>query len=352
MSTALLIVGNAGGTNVGQSFQRAAHALGISHQLLDQTAATRGNRILQALSWRVLQRRPWRLGTFSAAVLSAVQSLRPPILLSTGHAPINAQTLHKIRALGTICVNYSTDDPFNAAMRSRFFTRALSGYQVIFTPRQNNVEDLRAHVDQVHWLPFGFDPSLFFPECLDAAQLACLHEPVLFVGGGDQDRARYLTPLASAGLGLAVFGSEFERYAQIRACLRGRLDPDELRQRTIAASICVILIRKANRDQHVMRSLEAAACGGCLLVEDTAEHRLLLSDGAHYFSSPTDLVVQARRLLDNPSLRAKLRQRALEVTAAARYQDRLAELLNQLDVAGLTADKRGAPSSLHCSSLD
>jgi spore maturation protein CgeB len=81
-----------------------------------------------------------------------------------------------------------------------------------------------------------------------------------------------------------------------------------------------------------MRSFEAASIGGCILAEDTEDHRELFGpDGvaARYFRTIDDLVKIARDLSADREMRARmsdqLRSRMRERRDA--YADRLAEML-------------------------
>ena len=77
----------------------------------------------------------------------------------------------------------------------------------------------------------------------------------------------------------------------------------------IPVSVC--LVRRANRDEHVMRTFEAPAMGACLAMEDTSEHRAIFGEHGHavlYFSGPESLVNVCKELLESPELRRKLRK--------------------------------------------
>lgn len=324
----LLLVGNCGGTNVGQSLADAATLANITNFMIDQTKAYSKNRLMQALYWRLASHRPVNLDAFSKSVLLNVLQRRPRILISTGNAPIAAWALKKIKAAGTKTINFSTDDPWNSAMKARFFLNAIRHYDHVFTPRTRNLQDFLEIGVSCSWLPFGYDDSLFFPELISQELRNRLALPILFVGGGDLDRAEYLAPLSKAGIGLNIYGSEYEKFKNLAHCLRGRLEAEELRQRTIAATINICLVRNANRDQHVMRTLEIAACGGCLLAEDTAEHRMIFGDAVGYFNSPNDLVVKSRALLADVNEQQRIRTEAHAVVwKKYRYLDQLRKML-------------------------
>src|SRR6516165_10680361 len=101
---------------------------------------------------------------------------------------------------------------------------------------------------------------------------------------------------------------------------------------TAAAKVNLCLVRRANRDGHVMRSLEIAALVGCMLAEDTPQHREIFgADGeaVGYFRSVREAAERAHALLADPAERARL---SAAVKARIRsgehtYRDRLATIL-------------------------
>jgi spore maturation protein CgeB len=111
--------------------------------------------------------------------------------------------------------------------------------------------------------------------------------------------------------------------------------PDELVALTAAAKVNLCLVRRANRDGHVMRSFEIAAIGGCMLVEDTSEHREIFGcdgDCVVYFRTPVEAATLAKALLgdirEQGRLRAALRARVR--AGKHTYRDRLMAMLGGL----------------------
>src|SRR5262249_38988217 len=139
----LAIVGNAGGTNIGQSLQRAALALKYDVFFFDCYNAWGDSRILRSLSWRLNDKRPPRLKDFVENVLMGCESGYPETVIATGAAPLTTEALQKLRRLGIVSVNYSTDDPWNPVMRANWFLHALPFYDLILTTRRANIEDFR-----------------------------------------------------------------------------------------------------------------------------------------------------------------------------------------------------------------
>lgn len=81
-----------------------------------------------------------------------------------------------------------------------------------------------------------------------------------------------------------------------------------------------------------MRTFEIAAMGGCMLAEDTEEHREILgADGecAMFFRNEREMVEKAKWLLGHPEERSRLARAAyLRITRGQNtYADRLRTML-------------------------
>jgi hypothetical protein len=348
----LLLVGNPGSVHIGAHLYEAAQALGLPVHLCDIRQAFDAPRWRVALNWHLRSRRPSQLRAFSECVLQACRDFRPSCLLSTGLAPIDAQALIAIRGLGIARLNYLTDDPWNPAMRAAFFLRALPHYDRVFSPRQSNLDMLRnSGCPDVSYLPFAFAPAQHYCERAQPEEEGRLASDVLFVGGADRDRLPVVAALIGAGLRVALYGGYWSRFPETRAFDRGQASPQTLRHATAAAKIALCLVRRANRDGHVMRSFEIPAIGACMLVEDTAEHREIFGpddESVVYFRSASEMIGKAHSLLDRPAERQRLAAAAHARIVAGRhtYQDRLAAML------GLPAqhheDRYSRPRPLSC----
>jgi spore maturation protein CgeB len=328
----IAIVGNAGSTNVGESLRRAALAAGHSVQFFDAYDASSGSWFLRAVSWR-LGHRPPRLNRFADQVVAACMERRPDVLIATGAAPLTRRALRQLRVNGVVCVNYSTDDPWNPTQKSRWHMRALPEYNVVATPRQANLDEFRQlGCGDVRYLPFGYDETLFAAATYSGPPL---HD-VLFVGGADRDRVEFMHSVIREGLEIALVGGYWDRYPSTRRYSLGQKSPEDLRVLTSAAKVNLCLVRRANRDGHVMRSFEIAAIGGCMLVEDTIEHRAIFGrdgDAVIYFRTAQEAAKRARMLLADPTQRARLAKSARNLIRGGRhsYDDRLASLLATAD---------------------
>jgi spore maturation protein CgeB len=330
----ILIVGHRGGSSVGESFERAARNLELTYTLLDAMGAMRGPLLLQKAYWHLLNRRPIHLRSFSEEVLQACRRALPRVLLTTGSAPIGSATLDAIGRLGTIRCNFLTDDPWGRAHRSSWFLRALKQYDFVFNPRRLARADLESHTTaRVIDLPFGLDPELFHAPAT-YKDISNYMSDVFFAGGADNDRVPYMAALRRGGLSVGLYGGYWERFRETRDITRGRLTVEELPQAIAAAKVGLCLVRRANRDEHCMRTFELPAVGCCMLVEDTDDHRKLFGPEGQavvYFSEIPEMVSKAQWLVQNDAERKRLAEAAHAVITDGHhtYRDRLQTILNE-----------------------
>jgi spore maturation protein CgeB len=325
----LAIVGSFEGTHLGASLWRAAVGLGVEAIKFNISDAVYGDRFVRSFLWRV-DRRPLRMIRFSQDVISTCVQARPDILIATGAAPLTKSTLRALRRLGIACVNYSSDDPWNPVLRARWHLRALPEYDFVFSTRRANLEDLkRLGCSDVRYLPFGYDEWLF---SLGEQRSDAPGHDVLFVGGADHDRVMFMTKAMRTGPPVTLVGAYWERFPETRRYAIGQKSPEELRALTAGAKVNLCLVRRSNRDGHVMRSFEIAAVGGCMLAEDTEEHRQIFGGDGEcvvYFRTAEEAANRARALIATPGLQRRLASAVRDRMASGMhtYQDRLLAML-------------------------
>jgi spore maturation protein CgeB len=330
----LLIVAYEQSGQMGSYLASAAEYLGLDYHIMDAGKAEATNSIARRFYWHLRGKRPANLARFAAHVLETCAVMKPTIVLTTGgRAPLERSHIEKLRELGIRVINYSTDDPWNPVLYAPWFVSALPAYSAVFTPRRANLGDFRrCGVHSLHYMPFGYDPKVHLPwpesKPLDTSS------DVLFVGGCDAERLPLIGALIDAGLKLALFGRYWDNHSKTRAYWRGVADQDTIRAASAAAAICLCLVRRANRDGHVMRSFEAAAIGGCILAEDTEDHRDIFgpNDSAvRYFATTPGLVQEAQRLAADAYARHRLSLALRERmgTRTDTYADRLVAMLGQ-----------------------
>jgi hypothetical protein len=332
----LVVVGETGWTTLGSSFARAAADLGLGSEFCDVAQARSRWRILNALAWRLGPRLPPFPGRVARSLRQATAAHGRLLLLTTGRAPVRAADLRRVRDTGGASLHFSSDDPWNPRFAARWHGRALVEYDVVFTPRRSNVEQLKElGCREVRYLPFAHDPAVF-PDGAEAVEDAPDNGRALFVGGADADRAAFIRKFREAGGKVALVGDYWRNHSDLSADWLGHLPPDHVARLTRAAGVNLILVRRANRDGHTMRSFEAAAIGGCLAVEDTAEHREIFGpDGAavRYFDGPRSAAALHAELMQDPAERRRLASSACRLIRLGRntYADRLETMVAAIE---------------------
>ncbi|PIQ82926.1 MAG: hypothetical protein COV76_00990 [Candidatus Omnitrophica bacterium CG11_big_fil_rev_8_21_14_0_20_64_10] len=332
MNRSLLLVGHPGPEQIGAFLRRAVEDRGGELLFLDVRRAASGSVWRERFSWRLRDRRPSRMGAFEREVLAACRSRGPGRLLAVGTAPLSRETLVQIGRLGIRRINYLTDDPWNPAHRSRWFLRALPGYDAVFSTREANLDDLRRiGVPRANHLPFAYAPEIHFPEPAVGSEPEA---DLLFYGGADPDRLKTIRPLIRSGFRVRLVGGYWERDAVCRPCAVGEMDGAGLRRAVAAARVVLGLVRRANRDDNSMRTFEVPAMGGCMLTEATAFHRTLFGpegEAVLYFQGEAEMVRKLRWLLDHDADRRRLMAAARRRITEGKhtYGDRLRVMLEE-----------------------
>ncbi len=330
----LLIIGLPGTTHIGGTFLKVAHNLHLNPKFINVDLAYQAPKWLKTINWHLRGRYPSNLNTFSQDIVKQCINLQPQWLLTTGIAAVNHLALQQIGEMGIQRLNFLTDDPFNPAHYAPWFFKALPYYDIVFSPRRANIQDLlNAGCPRVEYLPFGYDDELFYPEDPSKINPDATVPDVVFAGGADRDRVPYINALIESGINLALYGSYWEKYPETRAYTQGQADVTTLRTAISRAKISLCLVRRANRDGNCMRTFEVPAIGSCMLTEDTPEHREIFGkegEAVVYFNTIPEMLEKTHWLLDHEQERQRLAQNAHVLITQGKntYGDRLKTILS------------------------
>ncbi|MDD5449791.1 MAG: glycosyltransferase [Candidatus Omnitrophica bacterium] len=331
----LVFVVNPDISHVGFHFKQAAEDLNIDFKICDMSEAFRGPSVLNKINWHLLGHRPAKLSDFSRRLLAICNDYRPDTIISTGLAPLEMDIIKEIGEIGIRRINYLTDDPFNSAHKAGWFMKGLPFYDVIFSPRRSNIEDLKkTGCKKVEYLQFGYNPYVHYPEAPSAAaEFLKFETDMVFIGGADRDRLPFIKAVINSGIKIAIYGGYWEKNPYTMVYSQGLAAPEVMRKAIGGAKVALCLVRRANRDGHSMRTFEIPAMGGCMLAEDTEEHREIFgSDGEYviYFRTPDEMVHKAQFLISNEKERRRLAEacHSLIIKKNNTYKDRLVTMLN------------------------
>jgi len=311
---------------------------GLTCRFVDQGAFTDhrnslGIRVLR----RLLRRSAVDIQGLNREFGRACEEFQPDLILVCKGAFLLPDTLKRAKEkTGAVLVNYATDDPFNRRVSTPYLLESIPLYDLYACTKRAIISDVeRAGCARAVHVPFGYKPEVHFKEePQNERERERFAQDVVFIGGCDRDRVPFFRELIRAlpNLRLALYGGYWNRWPLFRKYWRGFAVGRDFRLALSGAKIAINLVRRANRDDHVMRTFEIPACGGVLLNERTHFHLETFRENveALYFESPEEMVSKVRVLLDDQPLRERLRMAAYNTvrSISATYCDRLRTLLD------------------------
>jgi spore maturation protein CgeB len=282
------------------------------------------------------RRHPVFSGALNSELMARARSFRPDVIIVMMGFHVAAGILGAMKdETGAVMVNYAFDDPFNSRLNTSELIRSIPHYDIYASTKRAIMSDVsRAGGRDVRYVRFGYKSSVHFPDPpVTAAERHRFCADVAFVGEGDADRVPFFASLSKAipNLNLALYGGLWDRHRLLRRYFRGSVRGRDFRMALAGAKIVVNLVRRDNRDDHVMRTFEGPACGAFMLNERTEAHLELFREGreAAYFESTAELVDKVRHYLAQDNERERIRQAGYTraVTGGHSYGHRLSEIL-------------------------
>lgn len=336
----VLLIANCQFFHVGGFFSKALQQFGIDHELVDehQLIDPSLNSLPGRLAYHVL-RRPVSYALFNRRAVEVAKRFRPQIVLLAKGAWVSSDTLAEIKATtGAILVNYATDDPFNHVTANRGLVAGIPFYDLYVCTKRAIMGDVqRAGCRNVVYVPFGYEPSLHYPETpANEAERQRFDSDVVFIGGADGDRFPILRKVAALpDVRLRLCGGYWNRDVTLRKYYYGFVYGRDYRLTLSGTKIAICLARRANRDGHVMRSFETPACGAFMLAERTEEHQAFFVENEDMacFGSDEELVDQIRYYLAHDAERQRIAQAGYRKVTIGKntYGDRLQAILAQAE---------------------
>lgn len=334
----VLLVGNGEFYHVGAFFKGGVESLGHDFVFVDEQDyfPDRQNSLAHKIAYRLLGRRPLSYWSFNRGVLASCKRFQPDIVLIVKGAFVSPAMLKQVKKeTNAFLVNYATDDPFNTRVSTADIRASIPHYDLYVCTKRQIMEDVRlAGCVNVEFVPFGYEPTLHFPEKpVTDEEKARFSSDVMFAGGGDEDRFPILRALTNIpDLRLHLYGGYWDKDPKLRPFHRGFALGRDYRLALGGAKIDLCLVRRANRDGHVMRTFEVPACGGFMLAERTAEHKEFFEEGreAVFFGSTEELLDKVVYLLKNDEERQRIAEAGHQKVVAGKhtYRDVMEAILS------------------------
>ncbi|HYB91457.1 MAG TPA: glycosyltransferase [Candidatus Binataceae bacterium] len=320
-----------------EAFEAMAARGALKFAFLDEAKYLRAR---PSIAYRIARRvtgRPPGYRALNVALVAGARRLRPDLVLVGKGAWYSPAALREVReSTGAVMVNWATDDPFNPANGSHDLAESIRLYDLYVCTRRAAMADVeRAGCRNVAYVRFGYKPEVHFPQSPATAEeerrFGC---DVVFIGGCDRDRAPYFEALVRAlpEIRLNLFGGYWGEVPALARYWRGVAVGRDFRLAIGGAKIAINLVRRANRDDHVMRTFEVPACGGFMLTERTPAHEEIFGEDreAAFFSSPGEMAAKVRDWLARDEARRAVAAAGHRkvTTSHNTYADRLAEILD------------------------
>lgn len=220
---------------------------------------------------------------------------------------LRPETLKLIKhALPESClISISEDDMYAMHNRSSYYEKSLCLYDVVFTTKIYNLEELRhLGAKRTEFFLDSYDEDLHRPLArFDAIENKDID--VSFVGTYEKERAESIKWLATQGVRVIVFGNGWASLKNNHPNLDIQDRPvygEEYVEIINRSKINLGFLRKINRDQVTSRSMEITGAGAFLLAERTGRHLELFEEGveADFFSSDEELLEKIKKYLRAP----------------------------------------------------
>lgn len=269
---------------------------------------------------------PLDMDNLNIRILEKVQSFKPDIVFIVKGNNVYPNTLKRIKQNPNIkLISWSVDDMYAWHNRSYYYTKGLKYYDVVFTTKSYNIEELKQlEAGKVEFLYQAYSKKYHKP-CKNCEEVKYKSE-VLFIGFAEKERFEDLNYLAQNGIKIEIFGSgwnkqEFQNHHKNLNITPKDLLGEDYSNAISCSKVSLCFLRKANRDLHTSRSIEIPACGGFMIAERTDEHKSLFEEEkeAVYFDSKEELFEKVKYYLEHEEARKKIVQAGFEQTRKSDY---------------------------------
>lgn len=304
------------------SYVAAFRALGVDASLFDPSRYYAIGMVNRTMNH--LLRTPvfWQTTELNRRVIDKASEEKEDIVFFIKPVYIRPETIKKIKKTGARVFAWFPDDIFYKKNSSKDFLGALSDYDVIFTTKTFNVEELMSQgVQKAVFLPHAVDVKCHHPVEVSEKNKETLGADIVFVGTyAKEERLEYLERLCREGYDLRIYGDGWGRLSE-SSCVKKRgviqkkaVYCGDLSEVFNASKIVLAFLRKHNRDRQTSRTYEIPGCGAFMLHERTNEATALFKEGeeAEFFSSYAEMKEKIDYYLSHDAERERIAKAGYE----------------------------------------
>lgn len=280
----------------------------ISYVSMAEAGKIARNSFIQRVLWKL--KVPFSDNGSNSLVKSSVQNCFYDIIWIEKGITFYPWTILQIKKLApkSKIILFSEDDLCVSHGLSLWLLLSFRLYDFIATTKEHNLPELRKlGAKRVLRIADTYCELLHRPMKTLDHDLDEFTSSVSAIGAYEASRANTLEFLASNGITITVWGSDWEKhktsYPDFLIIKNRFLFQDEYVRAICGSLININFLRKANRDSITSRSIEVPACGGFMIAERTKQHLLIFNEGveAEFFSSNEELLLKIQYYLANPS---------------------------------------------------
>lgn len=344
----VLVIGPFDAGALAESYARAFERIGMEVARFDSERAQMrssrfsGNRILR----RALRSSLWN--AVNREAVEVAQRVRPALIFAVKCSFFHPETVRQIRRLaGVPFVNHYPDHPYigirwdtrEASALRRDLIEVMRQYSIVFMWERSLVERLRKDGVEAKYLPFAVDPELFHAQKVEEGfhcDLCRSIHKVVFVGTYTRARCNEIAVVKRNRV--AIWGNSWPRKWQ-KSTSQHRVHravyADRVAHIHAAGAVSLNVLNAENLGGPNMRTFEVPASGGVMLARYSPEQAEFFpeDEAAMYYRSPAEIDAKIDWLIEDPSLRRRIRQRALELAAPHTYDRRAAQVLREVGIA-------------------
>jgi len=331
----------------GRSFQRYRNlkelgheVAGLSHTPVSAEAGSdKKGGFLSRVAWRL--RFPLDTTGVNNNIKEVVTKNDFDIIWVEKGNTIRPKTLKFLRNLKPLpkIISCSEDDMYASHNHSFYYKRGLKYYDVVFTTKTYNLEELkRFGARRTELFLDSYDEKTHHPVSLTADEMKIFGSDVCFVGTFEKERVESMLFLAKNGVAVTVWGNGWGGWAGKDPNLDIKNKPvynQDYAKAICGAKINLCFLRKINRDEVTSRSVEIPACGGFMLAERTNRHLEFFEKGkeAEFFGSDEELLEKTKKYLANETERKKIAEAGREKCLKSGYSTReqLAQMIAKIE---------------------
>ncbi|MBI5401679.1 glycosyltransferase [Candidatus Wolfebacteria bacterium] len=293
-----------------RSFQRYKTLIEMGHDIkafsmtfVPQRPGIEKTPFFERLMWKL--KLPFDITSVNEKIKEAVKKENYDIVWIEKGNTIWPRTLRFIKKTlpETRLISLSEDDMYAAHNRSLYYCWGLHYYDIVFTTKVYNLEELKKiGAKKTALFLDAYDETFHRPLLLseeDRKKFGC---DVGFIGTFEEDRAQKIIYLAQNGIKVTVWGNGWKKLIGENKNLIIKNKPlygEDFVKAINATKINLCFLRKMNRDEVTSRSVEIPACGGFMLGERTKRHLDFFKEGveAEFFDTNEELLDKVKKYL-------------------------------------------------------